>query len=432
MNPADKVKNFIRSTKIKTNPDIDRKILNELLAELDTSTSRDVSDQPGIWRTIMMNKMTRFAVAATVVFAVFVGVNVFDRKSGIVWADVVQRLEDIKTVVYNTTAEVEGLPGTPEGYVSHISQYVMVSYETEAVRIDSSIEGPRGTTNTRTHIVFADGQLVTLLLDKKKYFEVEISDEHMEKMEAEKGDPVTLLSVMLEHDYIELGQKEIEGVRAWGIEVSDPKLGPQMGGFISAGMFDHTTVRLWVDDENELPILIEATGSSLDGKASMDMSIDDFHWNVEIAPSELEAVIPDDFELLAQTTWESGNEGEEIIEVLRLFVDFADGKYPATLNTITVSNALVPALKENFPQKPGKEIIARLMKVDMVGRLYAIMEKDGKVPAYYGDRVTADDKDALLFRWRQEDGRYKAVFGDLTTKVVTEQELLRLEAIAVN
>ena len=205
-----------------------------------------------------------------------------------------------------------------------------------------------------------------------------------------------------------------------------------MGGFISAGMFDHTTVRLWVDDENELPILIEATGSSLDGKASMDMSIDDFRWNVEIDPSELEAVIPHDFELLAQTTWESGNEGEEIIEVLRLFVEFADGKYPATLNTITVANALVPALKDKFQQKPGKEIIARLMKVDMVGRLYTIMEKDGKEPAYYGDKVTTDDKDALLFRWRQEDGRYKAVFGDLTTKVVTEQELLKLEAIAVN
>jgi len=134
----------------------------------------------------------------------------------------------------------------------------------------------------------------------------------MKKLEKERGDPVTLLSAMLEHDYIELGSKEIDGAMAWGIEVSDPKLGPKMGAFISGGLFDELTVQLWVDEKSQLPIRINATGSSEDGKTSMETVYDNFQWDIEIESSALEPVIPDDFELLAQTTFESGNEGEVI------------------------------------------------------------------------------------------------------------------------
>jgi hypothetical protein len=355
------------------------------------------------------------------------GLNSLDRTSGVVWAEVVKRLEDIRTVVYNITADIEGMPGIPDGYVTHVTQDVMVSYELESVRIDTSMQTPRGPVNTKTYILFEDRVLLQLMPFQKKYIEVSISDEHMKKLEKEKGDPVTLLSAMLEHDYVELGRKEINGVIAWGIEVSDPKLGAKMGAFISGGTFDEITVQLWVDEKRELPIRINATGSFSDGKASMETVYDNFQWDIEIESSALEPVIPDDFELLAQTTWESGNEGEVIIEVLQLFLEFADGKYPSSLNTMTVANAIAPALKKKFPQKPGKEVLERLIKVDMVGRMYMILEKDGKDPAYYGDKVTADHPDAVLFRWKIDDNTYRVVFGDLRTEEISAEELMELE-----
>jgi hypothetical protein len=387
----------------------------------------------GVWRTIMKSRITRLAAVAVIVLAAILALNFFDKTSGIVWAEVVQRLEEIKTVSYKIAGDIKGMPGTPDGYTTRTTQDVMVSYEQGAVRIDSTLQVPGGTRKSQTYILFEDSVAVTVIPDQKKYFKVTISDEQMQKMGEENGDPVTLLKAMLEHKYTELGRKTIDGVAAWGIQVSDPKLGTKMGSLISGGMFDETTVQLWVDQKHELPIRIYTTGSSKDGRTSMEMVYDNFQWDIKIDPARLKPEIPDDYELVAQGKWESGKEGEEIIEVLRLFVEFANGKYPASLKTMTVANAIAPALKTKFSAdsaKPSKELIARLMKVDMVGTMYTTLEKDGKDPAYYGDRVSAESPQAVLFRWKIDDDTYRVVFGDLSTEDVSADKLIQLEALS--
>jgi len=378
----------------------------------------------------MKSRISRLAAAAVIVLAGFLALNFFDKTSGIVWAEVVKRLEDIKTGVYKITTDIKGMPGTPEGYTTHITQDVTLSYEQSAVRIDSAMQVPGGIRKTRTHILFEERRLVTIMPDPKKYIEVTISDEQMKKMDEEKGDPVTLLKAMLEHEYTELGRKKINGVMSWGIEVSDPKLGAKMGSFISGGVFDETVVQLWVDEKNRLPIRIDATGSSKDGQASMETVYDNFQWDIVIEPALLKPEIPDDYELIAQGKWETGNEGEEIIEVLRLFVEYADGKYPASLKTMTVAKAIAPALRKKFPPgspEPSKELIARFMKVDRVGMMYTTLEKGGKDPAYYGDKVSAESPEAVLFRWKIDDDTYRVVFGDLSTEDVSAEKLAELE-----
>ena len=384
-----------------------------------------------VWRIIMKGRIPKLAAAAVIIFAAFLALNFFDKTSGIVWAEVVKRLEDIKTGAYKITTDIKAMPGTTEGYTTHITQDVTLSYEQGAVRIDSSLQVPSGTRKSHTYILFEESVLITVVPAKKQYFKVTISDEQMKKMEDEKGDPVTLLKAMLEHEYTELGRKKIDGVAAWGIEVSDPKLGTKMGSFISGGMFDETIVQLWVDEKHELPIRISATGSSKDGKASMETVYDNFQWDIEIEPALLKPEIPDDYKLMAQRKWETGNEGEEIIEVLRLFVEYADGKYPASLKTMTVAKAIAPALKKKFPPgspEPSKELLASFMRVDRVGMMYTTLEKDGKDPAYYGDKVSAESPDAVLFRWKIDDDTYRVVFGDLRTEDVSAEKLAKLEA----
>jgi hypothetical protein len=269
------------------------------------------------------------------------------------------------------------------------------------------------------------------MLDQKKYIEVTIGEEQMNKMSEENGDPATILKAMLERDYTELGRQTIDGVPSWGIEVSDPKLGTKMGSFISGGMFDETTVQLWVDEKSEFPIRLIATGSSKDGKTSMKTVYDNFRWNAEIDPALLKPEIPDGFELLVQGQWETGQEAEEIIDVLRLFLELGDGKYPASLKTMTVAQAIVPVLRKKYPQgspKPDKDVIARYMKVDRVGLMYTTLEKEGKEPAYYGDKVSAATPEAVLFRWKTGDNSYRVVFGDLRTEDVSAARLAELEA----
>ena len=434
MRPADKTRQFIKNASITSNPEVNEAVLKDLLNELDKSKNIPLdAPQPNIWRIIMKSRISKLAAAAVIVLAGFLALNIFDKTSGIVWAEVVKRLEDIKTGIYKITTDAKGMVGTPEGYTTHIKQDVMLSYEQNAVRVDSSLQLPNGTRKMQTYILFEESVIITLMPTQKKYFEVTITDEQMQKMGDEKGDPVTLLKAMLEHEYTDLGRKTIDGVAAWGIEVSDPKLGTKMGPLLSGGMFDEITVQLWVDEKNELPIRINATGSSKDGQASMETVYDNFQWDIEIEPALLKPEIPDDYELIAQGKWETGNEGQEIIEVLRLFVEYADGKYPASLKTVTVANAIAPALKKKFPPgspEPSKELIARLMKVDRVGLMYTTLEKDGKAPAYYGDKVSAESPEAVLFRWKVNDDTYRVVFGDLRTEDVSAEKLAELEAFS--
>jgi hypothetical protein len=432
MNDNEKyIQDFVKDLPFEApNPKHRDELKNQLLKAFPRHRLQPTHHTVGIWRTIMKSRITKLSAAAVIVLAAFLALNLFNT-SGVVWADVVQRLEKIKTGTYKITEDIKGMPGTPEGYVTHKTQDVTLSYEQSAVRIDSSLQVPGGTRKMQTYILFEESVLYTVIPAQKKYFKVTISDAQMQKMSEENGDPATILKAMLEHDYTELGRQRIDGVWARGIEVSDPKLGTKMGASISGGIYDETTVQLWVDEKTELPIRINATGSSKDGKASMDVVYDHFQWDIEIDPAQLKPEIPDDYELMAQGTWETGNEGEEIIEVLRLFVEFVDGKYPASLKTMTVAKAIAPALRKKFPRgspEPSKELIARLMKVDMVGTMYTALERDGKDPAYYGDKVSAKLPEAVLFRWKIDDNTYRVVFGDLSTKDVTPAELAELEA----
>lgn len=432
MRPAEEVYKLMNRLRVTPRRDYDERVHGEISKAIAAiQCIPTAAQQPSIWRIVMKSRITRLAAAAAVVLAAILAVTFFSRTSGIVWAEVVQRLGEIKTVSYRITADIEGMPGTPEGYTTHMTQDVLVSYERGAVRIDSAVQVPAGTRRSQTYILQEDAVAVTVLPDQKKYFKVTIGDEQMQKMGEENGDPVTLLKAMLEHKYTELGRKTIDGVAAWGIQVSDPRLGTKMGSLVSGGMFDQTTIELWVDQQRELPIRMYATGSSKDGGASMEIVYDSFQWDLKIDPARLKPEIPDDYELVAQAKWEAGREGEEIIDVLRLFVEFGDGTYPASLKTMTVANAIAPLLKKRFAAdsaKPGKELIARLMKVDMVGMMYTALERDGKDPAYYGDRVSAESPQAVLFRWKIDDHTYRIVFGNLRVEDVSADTLIQLEA----
>ena len=76
-----------------------------------------------------------------------------------------------------------------------------------------------------------------------------------------------------------------------------------------------------------------------------------------------------------------------------------------------------------------QEVGQGCMNLEFTAIFYGTLASENKAVAYYGDRVTADHPDAVLMRWRQDDGRYKVIFGDLTAKVVTEQALAELEAM---
>ena len=86
MSPADKIKKFIKNVKINTDPDTNQKVLNELLGELDRTKRSADAYQPGIWRIIMNNKITKFATAAVIIVAVVLSITILDKAVTPAWA----------------------------------------------------------------------------------------------------------------------------------------------------------------------------------------------------------------------------------------------------------------------------------------------------------------------------------------------------------
>ena len=388
-------------------------------------------------RRIIMNKpLVKLAVAAVIIVAVLIGLNILPGGGGVALAEVLDKVRDIKTVFYRTKADIKGLPGAPAEQITHIITEVKLSYD-KGVHINTQIQLPERTVKTDTYILFDKRVLYTLMPADRKYIEMILTDELMEKMDSEGGDPVKLLKAMADCEHVDLGHDTINGIKVWGIEATDPMLGSKLGSVLSSGMFDNILVRLWVDVETKLPVRLTAKGSSKNGEIAMDLVIDEFQWDVEMDPAELELAIPEDYELLGQATWDVSNKGEDIVEVLKFFAEYTDGRYPSSLSTMTVAREITGPLRQKLApyQSSGglpKEILDKLMKLERVGQMYATLENEGKDPAYYSDKVTAEFPHAVLLRWKIGDDMYRVVLGDLSIRDVAPDELTGLETAPLN
>jgi outer membrane lipoprotein-sorting protein len=389
----------------------------------------------GVRKIFMSRPLVKLAIAAVIIVAVLIGMNIFF-DGGVALAEVLDKVRDIKTVFYRSTADIKGLPGAPLEQVTRVTSQVKLSYE-KGVRIKSQIQLPGRISKRDTYILFDKRVLYTMIPADREYIQMTLTDELMDKMDSESGDPVTLLEAMAGCEHTDLGHDTINGIKVWGIEATDPVLGTKVGSVLSSGMFDNIVVKLWVDERTKLPVRLTAQGSSKDGEISMDLVIDDFQWDVEIDPAEFEPVIPEDYKLLGQATWDVTSEGEDIVEILRTFAEYADGKYPSSLSTMTVAREITGHLRRKLApyllsgNVPG-EIMEKLTKLEMVGQAYSALEKEGKDPAYYGDKVTAEFPNAVLLRWKIGDDRYRVVFGDLSIGEVSSDELAKLEAAPLN
>jgi len=60
--------------------------------------------------------------------------------------------------------------------------------------------------------------------------------------------------------------------------------------------------------------------------------------------------------------------------------------------------------------------------------LYKTLRETGKEVVYYGDKEISQDNDSIIMQWKIQDGKYSVVFGDLSVKTVTAEELVRLQS----
>jgi len=392
----------------------------EMLRQFNASKEGTPTDGSArIRRTIMQSKMTRYAAAALIIMGTVFAFNAFDKTGGVAWAEVVHRIDQVRTFVFHhhltITEEEEETPVESTVYGS--TEY--------GWRFEQDIAGRM---KVIKYISPADKAVIEVIPHVKKYNRGHMSDAQIEEF-LRLSDPREMIRNFMSLSYSELGPDTIDGVPVEGIEINDPKLG--------AGAFEECTGRLWISVATNLPVRIEFDGHSSKGQTHIQVLADTFDWNPGLEASQFEPEIPEDFTLLADVDVSDNNE-EILVKGLRDFSELTD-KYPSQLAVLTTSKEVRPGLlaqrlAEGVPldAQVTRAEYEKAVTIQASCLFYARLVKEDLDVAYYGEKVTPEFPDSVLMRWKADEGSYRVLFGDLRVETVAAETLTELESLPLH
>jgi outer membrane lipoprotein-sorting protein len=245
-----------------------------------------MTTHPTIGRTIMTSSFTKLAVAAAVILAGLLGLNILSgpHGSGVAWAGIPDHVKAIDTFMFRLTI---GVRGNDAASVSdkHTGQFTFYLSEQYGFRMDISGDG-----TMVSWYVPPESDTVTMVAPgKKKWSKTPLPPDQRGKMPEQYKDPAEYIKQFMARPYKELGRSVIDGVEVEGIEVTDP---PTDGGKLDNGVG-----RMWVDVQTELPVRIEIEGTA---DAMAVQWLMEFKWSEAVDPGVFEPNIPSDYTPLAQ------------------------------------------------------------------------------------------------------------------------------------
>ena len=274
---------LIRNTKIHSNPEVNQAVLKDLLQQIDCAeTQKPAASPPNLRRTIMKNRISKLAITAVVIVTVVLGLFEFlggNNPSGVVWAEVAQKVEASRGVIYRNRATRSGRPAD--------SDYTIVYLSDTKSRHDSY----KGEEIIRTTYCDFNAKTVAFIAhDTKKYMQDTMSEETLREQHSAWASPKRWITEFLSRDYRKLGQKTIDGVLCEGLETTDATFG------VATFEVDSMLARIWVSVKTGYPVMLEGevTGGG-DEKIHIKGVLDQFQWDVELDPGIFEPNIPPDY-----------------------------------------------------------------------------------------------------------------------------------------
>ena len=427
MRPADDINKSIKKWQLKASTRLDKRIHDDISKALaESEKTESAVTQPDIRRIIMKNPFTKLAAAAVIMIAALLAIYNIG-PSSVALADVLAKVEKAKAYIYKMNVKVTGpmMPGWPMG--QDMTGTVTISKDlgikTEMEMIDPNTGEPMTQEN---YIIFDEKLMVMLMHEKKQFTRAEINDDLLTRMKKQNNDPRELIRQMLDVKYTELGKSEIDGVEVDGFETTDPG--------ISGGTTGDVKVTLWVDSKSWLPVLMEMD-MSINEQTRSRSTFYDYQWDVPVEKSEFVPVIPDDYEALFEGMKLPEMTEEAAIEGLRLVADLM-GRYPKQVSIVDLMAEISPIMYERMKKDHPEDMTETELETKMmdailpvypIGLFYMTLVDDQKEPVYYGETVGPDDTNKVLLRWKLENGQYRVIFGDLSARSVTPEELAELE-----
>jgi len=387
---------------------------------------------PCLWRRIMNHPMTRLAVAASILVTLTLSVFFWGQTSSMALADVLRSIDQAGSFSLEARK-------TRTGRHNDTKVTKAIANEVFGMKMTEWNVDP----NTQQRHLSAEmllsllqGKAIMLSHEKQIAASVDLytsDDESKNMVDGIRAvDPRTMLAKILACEYQSIGFSEIDGKTVEGLQTTDPNYfkWPKQPGIIATA---------WIDTESKLPVRIEETINWVNGNRWLTVS-DQFQWAIALNASDFEVTIPEHYISLGFDMPAPGPiyDPNLAISGLRHYRE-KHQRYPEKLEELRSMIALGPKVPEAFERlaeeqmkeylrkNPGKH---KLTMGPMNGtvKLYRLLKEERRDWAYYGDRITPEMPDAVLWRWSTTEGTYSVVLGDLSLIEVTKEELKALEA----
>jgi len=343
---------------------------------------------------------------------------------GVAWDSLYERIEKIDGYTFKKQETTTFIPGPV------VKEKADVYYSSKYGFLDDRNWNEIGL-NVKIYGSISDNTVMVVYPRIKKYYRIILSKE-----EAIMGSDFLriLVKEIMSFQYRKLGSKIIDGKKVEGIESNDPRFGK--------GIFESCVARLWVDVETDLPVLCEARATSRGGTIQIEQVINSFKWDPELDENIFEPDLSA-YTLVAEVAGQPPSE-ETAVQALSSISKMTGGKYPVSLawatcqkeinriyiqrkiKEIGLKRAILFWEEDDFEWEPFTKLHIQLRQTCL--KFYGQLVKEGKDVVYHGKIVTAKDTNAPLMRWQISDDVYRVLFGDLSIKDVSVEQLAELEA----
>ena len=286
MKPTDKIKEFVKTTKIKTNAEVDQHVLNDLLSLLPPADAAQTpAHQPSLWRTLMKTKMTKFAAAAVILIAISVVSTqlIFVAPT---FAEVVRPLLNAETIIYDFITGPEN-----EGTLMHD---IVVGNRIR--RTVSNLEN------------------ITMILDVENARMLHLEDSKKEAHYFDMKGPLQYGT----QGFLDFLRKTIRKTQQES-QFSAEKLGTRhiygktAIGFAAGGQ--HERIEIWADTKTSLPLRIEIKNGP------QSTTLKNFQFDVSVDPSLVSMDIPAGYALKESALDLSDATEEDFIAGLKVWAE---------------------------------------------------------------------------------------------------------------
>jgi len=375
-----------------------RRLLQTVETENKDQLRRKVHSRAALFgRTVMSNRIVKWAVAAVVALAVILGLSLFTGDgAGKTYAKAVDQLHRAHTVTYSqlTKTGVESMP-TMRVDITYrdTGQFRTATADGFITVVEATATGARGISlvpPTRSYVVF---EMANVPEDPAKDPWATIEQLRALPAQASAG----------------LGRCEMDG--------------RMLDGFVARA--DDTTTTVWIDPKTGQLIQAEVEFASAPG---MSMILSDFQFDVPLDDAFFSLQPPEGYTPFQVSADASQVTERDFIEYLRLWSNWTvDATFPPTVSGVEIARVAIQMGQEGKfvgPYAPayGAERQPQIM--------YKGMVFIGRLPAgtwrYAGQNVRFGDPAVPIF-WYQPAGSAtcRVIYADLHTATVAPESLPR-------